>query len=135
MKLEEGEEESPGQVRTPFDKKYMRYSLLIHKDFLKSLYYTKNAKDASLKLKNCTSRQLDILIKVMYLQVQHGIPLNEEDVEKLSPFMKKRILARFKNLKDVTSLLKSQDKVKRSFLSTFSSAFRHLLKPLFIRNY
>lgn len=108
---------------------------MLHKDFLKSLFYSKSGKDASAKLKNCTSRQLDILIKVMYLQVQHGIPLNEDEAKKLSALMKKKILAKLKDLKDATNLLKSQDKVKRSFLVTFAAVYPDLLKPLFERDY
>lgn len=121
--------------KTPFDKKFIRYLLTTNKNFLKTLYDAKSAKQAANIIQKGDSRNINTLIRVLCLQIQGGIPLQVEDVKKIPKGHKNKLIRQFKNTSDTKEFLKKHLSEKKDFLVTISSSYGILLKPLFEKDY
>lgn len=121
--------------KIPFDKKYLRYLLVKHRKFLKSLYEAKSAKAASELIQKADNFEVNTLIRVLCLQIQGGIPLLEEDAKKVGITHRKKLLEKFQKNSDTSDLVRKHLNVKKTFLTSIASTYSTLLKPLFVKDY
>jgi hypothetical protein len=113
------------------DKVYLRQCMLRDKGFFSNLYQSNN-KENKKTLHFSDDRQLNILIKVVYLIVNGEIAISSQNFElvkksKRVVFMKKH----FGKKKEFIKLLNSSREEKLKILSGLTSVYPYLLFGLF----
>lgn len=121
--------------KTPLDKKFIRHLLIKNKPFLKSLYDSKSARQATNIIQKGDNLQINTLTRVLFLQIHDAIPLSEDDFEKIALSHQKKLLAKLKKAADAKAFIKKSLSEKKSFLVTVASSYGILLKPLFEKDY